>query len=85
MDDRRVREVLLKLLEARGAERSICPSEVAPALDPKDWRSLLPKGGDVVRSPATASRIVVLQGGEAVDPSVTPGPLRLRLRDDPDF
>ena len=72
----RVRAAILDLALARGREKSLCPSEVAKALDP-DWRAMM----DEVRAvAATMPEIVATQGGVEVDPLAAHGPIRLRLR-----
>ncbi len=66
-----------------GRTGTMCPSEVARALDPEDWRPLM----DEVR--AAAARLVatgdieVTQGGEVVDPATARGPIRLRRAEQP--
>jgi hypothetical protein len=72
----RVRAAILDLALQRGRGKSLCPSEVARALDP-DWRPLMAE----VRAVAAAMpEIVVMQKGVEVDPQAARGPIRLRLR-----
>jgi hypothetical protein len=72
---------MMVALDGRAQGSSICPSEVARAIDPKRWRERL----DDVRAAAVrlalAKRIVVLQAGCVVDPlaiDVTQGAIRIR-------
>ena len=69
---------VMAVLDGRGEGVSICPSEVARAIDPTRWRERL----DDVRAAAVrlslAKRIVVTQAGFAVDPRVAQGAIRLR-------
>jgi hypothetical protein len=57
---------ILARVQARGAGKSICPSEVARALWPQDWRAHM----DAVRSVAYAlhaqNQITITQAGQAV-------------------
>jgi hypothetical protein len=72
----RIRAAILDLALQRGRGKSLCPSEVARALDP-DWRRVLPE----VRAVAAAMpEIIATQRGTEVDPVTAKGPIRLRLR-----
>lgn len=74
---RQVRDAILDLAVRRGRDKSLCPSEVAKALEPEDWQALM----QVVRQVAgQMPEIVATQGGEEVDPVAARGPIRLRLR-----
>ena len=76
-DRRQAEHAILSLLEQRDPGKTICPSEVARALD-DDFRPLM----DVVRDAAVELRrrgvIEVTQGGRPVDPAAARGPIRLR-------
>lgn len=69
---------VMAALDARSEGSSICPSEVARAIDPKRWRERL----DDVRAAAVrlalANRIVLTQEGKVVDPLGARGPIRFR-------
>ncbi|MCK8783007.1 DUF3253 domain-containing protein [Roseomonas sp. NAR14] len=75
-----LRDEILRQTAARGPQHSICPSEVARALDPDGWRSLL---GPVRAEAAALARegcIEVLRKGKPVQPEAMRGVLRLRAR-----
>ena len=72
----RIRALILDLALRRGREKSLCPSEVAKALDP-DWR---PRMAEVRAVATTMPEIMATRGGREVDPVTAPGPIRLRLR-----
>ena len=72
-----VREAILDLALQRGREKSLCPSEVARALEPEDWQALMP---GVRRVAAEMPEIIATQNGLEVDPVTARGPIRLRLR-----
>lgn len=74
-----IERTLLSLVEAR-APKTVCPSEVARALAPGDWRPLMPSVRQIAAKLVRNKRIVVTQGGAEVDPLTTPGPIRLALR-----
>lgn len=76
-DPSRIEAEILTQTEARGPDKSICPSEVARALAP-EWRPLM---GSVRRSAiglAQAGRIDILHKGKKVDPGAIRGVIRLR-------
>jgi len=63
----------------RGADKSICPSEIARLLFPDDWRAHM---GEVVASAIELERrgkIIITQKGVPVDPAHIRGPIRLKL------
>jgi hypothetical protein len=70
---------IIRQTEARGADRSICPSEVARALDP-DWRKLMAPVRRAAAQLADAGRIDILRKGKPIPPHEMRGVIRLRLR-----
>ena len=70
---------ILRQTEARGADKSICPSEVARALHP-EWRTLLTAVRAAAIRLAGEGRIDILRHGRAIDPAETRGVIRLRMR-----
>lgn len=80
MTDERIAEALLALLDARSANATICPSEVARAIAPDDeaaWRALMPDVRRVAATLADRGEVRVTQKGEPVDASTARGPIRL--------
>ena len=78
-NDTALREAIITLCRERGSEKSACPSEVARAVDPADWRALMPGVRRVAAALVRAGEIAVTQRGVAVDPATARGPIRLRL------
>jgi hypothetical protein len=81
--DEQLAQTILQLLAARGAGKTICPSEAARALagdDPAAWQPLMEPARAAARRLVAAGSIVITQGGHIVDPSTAKGPIRLRLR-----
>jgi hypothetical protein len=74
-----LRQEILRQTEACGPDRSICPSDVARALD-ADWRRLLLPVRRAAASLAEAGRIEILRKGKPVPPQDMRGVIRLRLR-----
>jgi hypothetical protein len=77
MDD--ARDVILRLTAARGAGKSICPSEVARALA-ADWRPLMAGVRAAAIELARAGRVQILRKGKPVaDLADVRGVIRLRI------
>jgi hypothetical protein len=79
MSDDRLAAAILGLLAQRRPGATICPSEVARAEAPEDWRPLMPHVRTAAARLAAAGRIEVTQGGVVIDPRTAHGPIRLRL------
>jgi len=74
---------ILRQTQARGAERSICPSEVARALaggNGGPWRPLLGAVRATALRLAAEGRIEILRKGRPVPPEGVRGVIRLRTR-----
>jgi hypothetical protein len=77
--DERIVAVIFELLDKRGANATLCPSEAARALsaDASAWRASMPEIRRVAASLAAAGRLRVTAHGEDVDPLAARGPIRL--------
>lgn len=75
-----ISEKVLELLHERNEGVTICPSEVARALDKDDWRDLMDQVRDVADDLKSQGKIFVTQRGKTI-PSATDakGPIRLKL------
>lgn len=80
----RLEAKILELCAARGPEKSICPSEVARALEPADetWRGLMKPVRRAAVTLAENGRIDILKKGKRIDPASVKGVIRLRLAQD---
>ena len=76
--DKRLEVAILRLLEERGAGKTICPSEAARALGEDDWQPLMEPARAAARRLVSDGKIVITQSGVVVDPSKARGPIRLR-------
>lgn len=74
-----IAQTAFALLSAREPGKTICPSEVARALDLTDWRRLLPQVRATAVGLARAGRLEITRHGKAVDPNAFKGVYRLRL------
>lgn len=81
MSEPAIRAEILAQAEARGPERSLCPSEVARALEPEAWRGLMTRVRREAVLLAREGRIDILRKGRPVDPDAEiRGVIRLRIR-----
>jgi hypothetical protein len=81
MSEPAIRDAILAQTAARGPEKSICPSEVARALEPEEWQRLMPRIRREAALLAREGRIDVLRKGKPVDPEQEiRGVIRLRVR-----
>ncbi|CAN5388662.1 DUF3253 domain-containing protein [soil metagenome] len=78
-----IEETTYALLAERDPGKSICPSEVARALDPVGWRRMMGQVRGTAVGLARAGRLVITRHGKPVDPNAFKGVYRLRLPDDP--
>ena len=83
--DEQIEAALLALIAQRGKQSSACPSEVARALAPEDWRDLMPRVRQVAGQLALRGLLDISQGGQSVPTATLPngpwkGPIRVRLR-----
>ncbi len=76
--DAKLEAAILRLLEERGAGKTICPSEAARAVGVDDWQGLMESARAAARRLVAQGRIVVTQGGAVVDASRAKGAIRLR-------
>jgi hypothetical protein len=58
-----IAEEILRQTQARGAGKSICPSEVARALGDEDWRRLMTPVRQAAIALAREGRVLVLRKG----------------------
>jgi hypothetical protein len=81
MSEPAIRDAILAATAARGADKSICPSEVARALSPDAWRGLMARVRREAALLAREGRIDILRKGKPVDPTTEiRGVIRLRIR-----
>lgn len=74
-----VQHCILALLHERGAEKTICPSEVARRLAPNYWRTLMNDVRVAGAQLAANGHIGVTQKGCVVDPETVQGAIRYKL------
>ncbi|MBL9106745.1 MAG: DUF3253 domain-containing protein [Myxococcales bacterium] len=70
---------ILEMLADRSPDASLCPSEVARAAAPSDWRAWMEPVRGAARRLVEAGAVEVTQRGRVVDPTRAKGPIRIRL------
>ncbi|MBD1392429.1 DUF3253 domain-containing protein [Mucilaginibacter glaciei] len=75
-----IAQTILQTATERGPEKSTCPSEIARALFPADWR----KHMDEVRQAAIelqkSGKVSITQKGMPVDVEYIKGPIRIKIK-----
>jgi hypothetical protein len=66
-------------LSRRDPGKSICPSEVAKAIQPDGWQRQMGRVRAVAVGLARQGRLVITKKGKPVDPDAFKGVIRLRL------
>ena len=74
-----LRAEIMRQVAERGADRSICPSEVARAFG-EAWRGLMPLVREAACGLSRDGLIDILRKGRPIDPATIKGVIRLRLR-----
>ncbi len=78
--DALIENEILTLTSARGIGKTICPSEVAQAIDQTEWRRLMKRVRHIAASLAKSERIAIYRKGKVIDPDEIKGVIRLGLR-----
>ncbi|CAN5269567.1 DUF3253 domain-containing protein [Rhodococcus qingshengii] len=78
VEEKELAAKIRELLSARSAESSICPSDVARAATPDNWRPLMEPVREAARHMVAHGEVQITQGGEVVDPESVRGPIRIR-------
>ena len=77
-DQQLIQDEILRQVTARGAGRSICPSEVARAFLPDGWQPLMGPVRRAAVALAREGRLEVLRKGRPADLDELRGVIRLR-------
>ncbi|WP_245631573.1 DUF3253 domain-containing protein [Curtobacterium ammoniigenes] len=76
--DRALERAIAAMLDARASSATICPSDVARAHAPEEWRPLMEPVRRAARRMVARGELEITQHGSVVDPSTAKGPIRLR-------
>jgi hypothetical protein len=76
----KIKPLLLQFAQARGRDKTFCPSEVAREIAPETWRDWMPAVREEAARLVATSELRCTQRGRAVDdPQTAHGPIRLSL------
>jgi hypothetical protein len=73
-----IADAILRLTAERGAEKSICPSEVARAVGGEAWRPLMGQVRAAAAALSRDGRVEILRKGRPIAPEAMHGVIRLR-------
>ncbi|MFG2604699.1 DUF3253 domain-containing protein [Streptomyces sp. NPDC048514] len=79
--DRSLEDAILDLLDRRAPGASVCPSDVARAIERspgEGWRELMEPVRRAAARLAAEGRVEITQHGTPVDPAGARGPIRIR-------
>ena len=78
--NRQIADKILEILSERNEGTTICPSEVARAIEKDDWRDLMDQVRTVADDLREKKKIQITQRGKPIASAVEArGPIRLRL------
>ena len=70
---------ILSMAAQRGAEKSICPSEIARMLFPGDWREHMKDVVDVAINLQHHKKVIITQKGIPINVDHINGPIRIKI------
>jgi len=74
-----VSQAIISMATDRGADKTICPSEVARALFPDNWRKHMDEVREVAIGLQQQGKVAITQKRELVDLDNIKGPIRIKL------
>ena len=69
----------MNIATERGADKTICPSEVARAMFPDDWRKHMDEVREVAVDLQRQGKVTITQKGNPVDVNHIKGPIRIKI------
>ncbi|MBK8987918.1 MAG: DUF3253 domain-containing protein [Chloroflexi bacterium] len=79
VSDDEVRETLLQMCRAAGLDDSVRPEDVARAILPDFWQTLLKRIRLMAKQLTVAGKLTILRKGEPADPADFKGLIRLQI------
>jgi hypothetical protein len=70
---------ILSMATERGADKTICPSEVARSMFPADWRKHMNEVREAAIDLHLEGKVTITQNGEPVDVNHIKGPIRIKI------
>ncbi|QHS54174.1 DUF3253 domain-containing protein [Mucilaginibacter sp. 14171R-50] len=79
MTDPSISQTILTMAAERGPHKTVCPSEIARALFPTNWRKHMQEVRDVAITLQKAGKVAITQKGRPVDVEYIKGPIRIKI------
>jgi hypothetical protein len=79
MDSTIISETILSMATERLPEKTLCPSEIARAMFPDDWRKHMQEVRDAAIALQKQGKVAITQKGKPVDVDHIHGPVRIKL------
>jgi len=74
-----ISQTILQMATDRGADKTICPSEVARALFPDEWRGHMEEVRQHAFDLQRTGQVSITQKGEPIDSENIKGPIRIKI------
>ena len=79
MSDNPIRETILNMASKRGPDKTVCPSEIARALYPANWRKHMQDIRDAAIELQKDGKVTITQKGQPADVGHIKGPIRIKI------
>lgn len=76
---KQIADTILAVAKSRGAEKTICPSEIARMMFPEDWRKHMGTIVNVAIDLQRQRKVMITQNGLPVDVDHIRGPIRIKI------
>ena len=74
-----ISQTILDMATERGPDKTICPSEVARALFPAQWRKHMDEVRQAAINLQQQGKVSITQHGEPIDITRIKGPIRIKI------
>lgn len=74
-----ISQTILTMATERGADKTVCPSEIARELFPKNWRKHMQEVRDAAITLQKDGKVIITQKGLQVDVDSIKGPIRIKI------
>ncbi|MET3606963.1 hypothetical protein ABIC74_000805 [Mucilaginibacter rubeus] len=75
----KISNAIISTAMSRGKEKTTCPSEIARALFPDDWRNHMATVRGVAIDLQNQGKVQITQHGKAINTDNIKGPVRIRI------
>jgi hypothetical protein len=79
MSDNTIPQTILTMAAMRGPDKTVCPSEIARALFPTNWRKHMQDIRDAAIKLQKDGKVTITQKGQLVDVEHIKGPVRIKI------